>query len=164
MKVRVGEGSRKLRRADLRSETLPAGEWRSSSSPVLLKRHRVACHEDVMRGARVKATRKDNERAVLRDTTRRIGLPQVLQPGVAQSAPEHLDFSWWVLWRGDPLIWVQRVTVHAWPQSERWPGAGLAPSRKCSSGNEFLFVLASVAEGLSAAAISARRTRFRCSP
>lgn len=113
--VRVGEGSWKLRREDLKSEPLPAGEWRSSSSPVLLKLHKIACHEDVMRGAMVKAARKNNDMAVFRDEIRKIGLPEDLQLVGQQTAPEYLDFSWWVLWSGakrpDPSgKWSRRPT------------------------------------------------------
>lgn len=115
VRVRVGEGSWKLRREDLKSEPLPAGEWRSSSSPVLLKLHKIACHEDVMRGAMVKAARRNNDMAVFREEIRKIGLPEDLQLVGQQTAPEYLDFSWWVLWSGakrpDPSgKWSRRPT------------------------------------------------------
>lgn len=115
VKVRVGEGSWKLRREDLKSEPLPAGEWRSSSSPVLLKLHKIACHEDVMRGAMVKAAKRNNDMAVFRDEIRKIGLPEDLQLVGQQTAPEYLDFSWSVLWSGakrpDPSgKWSRRPT------------------------------------------------------
>ena len=121
VKVRVGEGSWKLRREDLKSEPLPAGEWRTSSSPVLQKLHKIACHEDVLRGAMVKAAKRNNDTsdpnnmAVFRDEIRKIGLPQDLLLVGQQSAPEYLDFSWWVLWSGarrpDPSgKWSRRST------------------------------------------------------
>lgn len=115
VRVRVGEGSWKLRREDLKSEPLPAGEWRSSSSPVLLKLHKIACHEDVMRGAMVKAAKRNNDMAVFREEIRKIGLPEDLQLVGQQTAPEYLDFSWWVLWSGakrpDPSgKWSRRPT------------------------------------------------------
>lgn len=116
VKVRVAEGSWKLRREDLKSEALPAGEWRSSSSPVLLKLHKIACHEDVMRGAMVQAAKSNNDMSVFRKEIRKIGLPEDLQLVGAQSAPEYLDFSWWVLWSGakrpDPSgKWSRRPTA-----------------------------------------------------
>ncbi len=100
VKVRVGEGSWKLRREDLKSEPLPAGEWRTSASVVLLKLHKIACHEDVMRGAMIKAAKANNDAAVFRNEIKKIGLPEDLQLVGQQSAPEYLDFSWWVLWQG----------------------------------------------------------------
>jgi hypothetical protein len=115
VKVRVGEGSWKLRREDLKSEPLPAGDWRTSASPVLLKLQKIACHEDVMRGAIIKAAKNNNDAAVFRDEIRKIGLPGDLQLVTQDSAPEYLDFSWWVLWSGaerpDPSgKWSRRPT------------------------------------------------------
>lgn len=101
--VRVGEGSWKLRREDLKGEALPAGPWRTSASPVLLKLHKVACHDDVLRGAMVKAAKAAKgagDLAVFGDEIRRIGLPPDLQLVGQQTAPEFLDFAWWVLWSG----------------------------------------------------------------
>lgn len=113
--VRVGDGSWMLRREDLKSEPLPPGTWRTSSSPVLLKLHKVACHEDVMRGAMVKAARANNDLNVFRSEIRKIGLPEDLQLVTQQTAAEYLDFSWWVLWHGakrpDPSgKWSRRPT------------------------------------------------------
>lgn len=115
VKVRVGEGSWKLRREDLKSEPLPAGEWRTSASAVLLKLHKIACNEDVMRGAMVKAAKANNDAAVFRNEIKKIGLPEDLQLVGQQTAPEYLDFSWWVLWQGakrpDPSgKWSRRPT------------------------------------------------------
>jgi hypothetical protein len=100
VKVRAGEGGWKLRREDLKSEPLPAGEWRTSASPVLLKLNKIACHEDVMRSAMVKAAKNNNDLGIFRDEIRRIGLPEDLQLVGQQTAAEYLDFSWWVLWSG----------------------------------------------------------------
>ncbi|HEU4457794.1 MAG TPA: hypothetical protein VFR90_01565 [Methylibium sp.] len=115
VKVRVGEGSWKLRREDLKNEPLPAGAWRTSASPVLLKLHKVACNDDVLRGAMVKAAKANNDLGVFRSEITKIGLPEDLQLLGQQSAPEYLDFSWWVLWsaskRPDPSgKWSRRPT------------------------------------------------------
>lgn len=100
VRVRSGEGGWSLRRQDLRTEPLPAGEWRSAASPVLLKLHKMACNDEVLRGAMVKAARQNNDLAVFRREVRRIGLPEDLQLVGQQMATEYLDFSWWVLWAG----------------------------------------------------------------
>ena len=62
---------------------------------------------------------------------------------------------------GVRLISVQKVTVHARPQSEHWRGVRSAPLRKCLSGNEFLLVLQSAVERLFVGAISAGGACFR---
>lgn len=115
VRVRFGPGGWNLRREDLKSEALPAGDWRQSASPVLLKLHKIACHDDVLRGAMVKAARSNNDLAIFRSEIGKIGLPQDLQLVAQQSAPEYLDFSWWVLWSGakrpDPSgKWSRRPT------------------------------------------------------
>lgn len=115
VKVRVGEGSWKLRREDLKNEALPGGEWRTSASPVLLKLHKIACHEDVMRGVMVKAAKANNDMGIFRREIRKIGLPEDLQLVGQQMNVEYLDFSWWVLWSGakrpDPSgKWSRRPT------------------------------------------------------
>ncbi len=102
VKVRVGEGSWKLRREDLKGENLPVGDWRTSSSPVLLKLHKIACNEDVMRTAFVKAAKHNENVDVFRDEIEKIGLPRDLQlMGHEQRMPsDYLEFSWSVLWSG----------------------------------------------------------------
>jgi hypothetical protein len=82
---------------------------------VLLKLHKIACNEDVMRGAMVKAAKANNDMAVFRNEIKKIGLPEDLQLVGQQTAPEYLDFSWWVLWQGakrpDPSgKWSRRPT------------------------------------------------------
>ena len=98
--VRVGEGSWKFRREDLKSENLPAGDWRSSSLPVLLKLHKIACNEDVMRTAMVKAGKHNNDLDIFKTEIVKIGLPKdlrLVKPGIAS---EYMDFAWSVLWSG----------------------------------------------------------------
>lgn len=114
VKVRVGEGSWKLRREDLKNEDLPAGDWRTSSSPVLLKLHKIACNEDVMRSAVIKAA-KANNMEIFKDEMGKIGLPKDLQLVGQQISSEYMDFAWVVLWNGtkrpDPSgKWSRRPT------------------------------------------------------
>lgn len=116
VRVRVGEGSWRLRREDLKNEALPIGEWRTSASPVLLKLHKIACHEDVLRGAMVKAAKAGNDMGIFRSEIRRIGLPDDLQLVGQQMNVEFLDLSWAVLWSGakrpDPTgKWSSRPTA-----------------------------------------------------
>jgi hypothetical protein len=102
VRLRVGEGSWLLRREDLKTAPVPAGEWRSAASPVLLKLHKIACHEDVMRSALVKAAKQNQDLGVFAREIEKIGLPGDLQLVSQQLASEYLDFAWWVLWRGAP--------------------------------------------------------------
>lgn len=116
VRVRLGEQSWKLRREDLQREPLSAGEWRSSASPLLHKLHKVACHEDVLRSAVVKAADKGKDAALFfgREAAK-LGLPADLQLVPHQTAPAYLDFTWQVLWvdapRPDPSgKWASRPT------------------------------------------------------
>ena len=113
--VRIGEGSWKFRREDLKSEDLPAGEWRASSSPVLLKLHKVACNEDVMRTAIIKAAKRNNDMDIFKNEIATIGLPKDLQLVGQGTSSDHMDFAWAVLWSGakrpDPTgKWSRRPT------------------------------------------------------
>lgn len=115
VKVRVGEGSWKLRREDIKSEDLPAGDWRTSSSPVLLKLHKIACNEDVMRSAMIKAAKDNNNMEIFRNEVVKIGLPRDLQLVGQQVSAEYMQLAWAVLWNGakrpDPTGgWSRRPT------------------------------------------------------
>lgn len=100
VKVRVGEGSWKLRREDLKSENLPAGDWRTSSSPVLLKLHKMACNDDVLRSALIKTVKAKDKGEIFRSEIQKIGLPSDLQLVPSGHGAEQLDFAWSVLWSG----------------------------------------------------------------
>lgn len=113
--VRIGEGSWKLRRQDIKSEDLPAGDCRTSSSPVLLKLHKIACNEDVMRNAMIKAAKENNNIDIFRNEIVKIGLPKDLQLVGQQVSVEYMQFAWAVLWNGakrpDPTGgWSRRPT------------------------------------------------------
>lgn len=115
VRVRVGEGSWKLRREDLKNESLPAGEWRTSTSTVLLKLHKIACNDDVIRSAMVKAAKDKSDLTAFGREIAKLGLPADLRLLGQQTAPEYLDFAWWVLWSGakrpDPTgKWSRRPT------------------------------------------------------
>lgn len=115
VKVRIGEFSWKLRREDLKDEKLPAGDWRTSPSPVLLKLQKIACNEDVMRSAIIKTAKAKDDGVIFRKEIAKIGLPSDLQLVKAQSPPDQLEFVWWVLWSGakrpDPSgKWSRRPT------------------------------------------------------
>ena len=115
VKVRIGEGSWKLRREDIKSEDLPAGDWRTSSSPVLLKLHKIACNEDVMRSAMIKASKANNNMEIFKNEIEKVGLPRDLQLVGQQVSVEYMQFAWAVLWneakRPDPTGgWSRRPT------------------------------------------------------
>src|SRR5690606_27547661 len=57
VRVRVGDNSWMLRREDLKSASIPAGDWRTSDSPVLRKLHKIACYEDELRSAIIKTAK-----------------------------------------------------------------------------------------------------------
>ena len=113
--VRVGEGSWKLRREDLKGEDLPAGAWHASSSPVLLTLHKFACNEDVMRTALIKAAKHNKDMDIFKNEIAPIGLPKDLQWMGPGNASDHMEFAWAVLWSGvkrpDPTgKWSRRPT------------------------------------------------------
>ena len=115
VKVRIGEFSWKLRREDLKDEKLPAGDWRTSSSPVLLKLQKIACNDDVLRSAIIKTAKAKDNGEIFRSEIPKIGLPSDLQLVGAQNAADQLDFAWSVLWSGatrpDPSgKWSRRPT------------------------------------------------------
>lgn len=115
VKVRIGEYSWKLRREDLKNEDLPAGDWRTSSSPVLLKLQKIACNDDVLRSAIIKTAKAKDNGEIFRSEIPKIGLPSDLQLVGGQNASDYLDFAWSVLWSGakrpDPSgKWSRRPT------------------------------------------------------
>jgi hypothetical protein len=99
--VRVGENSWMLRREDLKSGVIPAGEWRTSESPVLLKLHKIACYEDELRSAIIKTAKAKSDLNVFKKEINKIGLPGDLQLVKQNLSSEFLDFSWSVLWVGE---------------------------------------------------------------
>ncbi len=115
VRARLGEQSWMLRREDLKSAPLSAGPWREAASPVLLKLHKLACHEDLLRSALVNAARQAKDPAALDRELAKVGLPVGMQPLASGTAPDFLNFSWGVLWfdapRPDPSgRWSSRPT------------------------------------------------------
>jgi hypothetical protein len=115
VKVRIGEFSWKLRREDLKDEKLPAGDWRTSSSLVLLKLQKIACNDDVLRSAIIKTAKAKDNGEIFRSEIPKIGLPSDLQLVGSGNAADQLDFAWSVLWSGakrpDPSgKWSRRPT------------------------------------------------------
>jgi hypothetical protein len=124
VKVRVGDGGWKLRREDLQREDVPVGAWRTANSPVLLKLHKIACNEDVMRAALVKASKHNNDMSIFRAEIKKIGLPEDLQLVSQELAVGYMDFSWYVLWhdvkRPDPTgKWSRRSTKAELEEAEK---------------------------------------------
>jgi hypothetical protein len=124
VKVRVGDGGWKLRREDLQREDVPVGAWRTANSPVLLKLHKIACNEDVMRAALVKASKHNNDMSIFRAEIKKIGLPEDLQLVSRELAVGSMDFSWYVLWhdvkRPDPTgKWSRRSTKAELEEAEK---------------------------------------------
>lgn len=101
VRVRVGENSWMLRREDLKSGVIPAGDWRTSDSPVLLKLHKIACYEDELRSAIIKTAKAKSDLNVFKKEINKIGLPGDLQLVKQNLSSEFLDFAWSVLWVGE---------------------------------------------------------------
>ncbi len=99
--VRVGENSWMLRREDLKSGVIPAGDWSTSDSPVLLKLHKIACYEDELRSAIIKTAKAKSDLNVFKKEINKIGLPGDLQLVRQNLSSEFLDFAWSVLWVGE---------------------------------------------------------------
>lgn len=97
---RIGPGSYKLRRSDLKSEPIPASEWKTSSAPMLSKAGAIACNDiemDQALHAAIKGNDFDFDGFGKRIS--KLGLPSDLALIGQTLAPEFLDFAWHQFWR-----------------------------------------------------------------
>jgi len=99
VKFRIGPGSYKLRRSDLKTEPLPVSEWKTSDAPMLFKAGTIACNDIEFDHALHDAIKgKDFDFDGFGKRISKLGLPSDL-PLIGQTlAPEFLDFAWDQLW------------------------------------------------------------------
>lgn len=101
VKVRLGEGSTILRRIDLQTEAVPAGQWQMAESDVMLKAHKLACNGAEIERA-IQASIRGNafDAISFNKEVSGFGLTDGVTVLVNGTAPELLDLTWTQLWTG----------------------------------------------------------------
>lgn len=96
---RIGPGSYKLRRSDLKTEAVAASDWKTASAPMLSKAGTIACNDiefDKALHAAIKGDSFDFDGFGKR--IGKLGLPEDM-PLIGQTLPsEFLDFAWENFW------------------------------------------------------------------
>ncbi|HCZ14837.1 hypothetical protein [Rhodanobacter lindaniclasticus] len=96
---RIGPGSYKLRRSDLKTEAVAASDWKTSSAPMLSKAGTIACNDiefDKALHAAIKGGTFDFEGFGKR--IGKLGLPEDMLLIGATLPSEFLDFAWDSFW------------------------------------------------------------------
>jgi len=120
VKFRIGSGSYKLRRSDLKSEPLPVSEWKTSNAPMLSKAGAIACNDiEIDQALHTAIKGKDFDFDGFGNRISKLGLPSDMMLIGQTLPPEFLDFAWHQLWwekffageRPDPSgKWKKRVS------------------------------------------------------
>lgn len=96
---RIGPGSYKLRRSDLKTEPVAVSDWKTSNAPMLSKAGTIACNDiafDKALHAAIKGNTFDFDGFGKR--IGKLGLPEDM-PLIGQTLPsEFLDFAWENFW------------------------------------------------------------------
>jgi hypothetical protein len=102
VRVRVGPGSSILRRADLKTEDIPAGNWETRSDLPMLTAHKLACNDiEIERAIRsVSDTANNVDKAALRPKMAEFGIVNGYALTDMSIWTEYLDFAWETLWKG----------------------------------------------------------------
>lgn len=97
---RIGPGSYKVRRADLKSEPLPESDWKKATSPMLSKAAAIACNEGNFKNIVIDLAKKKpfDHDTFGKEISTRFNLPNDMQLIGAVLSSEFLDFSWTLLW------------------------------------------------------------------
>ncbi len=96
---RMGEGSYKLRRADLQSEPVPASDWKQSNAALLSKAATIACnHLEFDQALHASMHEKEFDFEGFYKRIRTLGLSSEIVLTGQTLAPEFLDFAWNQLW------------------------------------------------------------------
>ncbi len=104
VKFRIGLGSYKLRRSDLKSEPLAVSDWKTSDASMLSKAGTIACNHieiDQALHAAIKGNSFDFDGFGQR--INKLGLPADLAIIGQATPPEFLDFAWSQFWRDTVL-------------------------------------------------------------
>lgn len=96
---RIGPGSYKLRRSDLKSEPVPESDWKTSSAPMLSKAGIIACNDiEIDKALHAANKGKDFDFDSLGKRFAKLGLPADM-PVIGEVLPsEVLDFAWSNFW------------------------------------------------------------------
>jgi hypothetical protein len=99
-KFRIGPGSYKVRRADLKSEPLPESDWKKSKAPMLSKAAAIACNEGNFKNIVIELSKKTpfNHEKFGKEINTRFNLPADMQLIGAVLSTDFLDFAWTLLW------------------------------------------------------------------
>ncbi|MDD4884411.1 hypothetical protein [Sulfuricurvum sp.] len=99
VKFRIGPGSYKLRRSDLKSEPLNVSDWKTSNAPMLSKAGAIACNSiefDQALHAAIKGNDFDFDGFGNRIS--KLGLPSDMMLIGQTLPPDFLDFAWRQFW------------------------------------------------------------------
>ncbi len=102
VRVRVGPGSSILRRADLKTEDLPVGDWETRSDLPMLTAHKLACNDlEIEKAIRsVSDTASNVDKAALRPKMAEFGIINGYALTDLSIWTEYLDFTWNTIWKG----------------------------------------------------------------
>ena len=101
VRFRIGEGSYLVKRIDLKSEPMPASDWKTSDAPMLMKAGRIACNAQPFEQAIRKSMRKPPaafDEAGFGKAIAKLDLPPDLMLIGFNQSNDFLDFAWTSLW------------------------------------------------------------------
>lgn len=100
VKFRIGAGSYKLRRADLKSEPLPESDWKNSNAPMLSKAAAIACNDLEFNKTVRRAASKNsfNSDQFGKEIYSKFNLPADMMLIGQVLSNEFLDYTWTILW------------------------------------------------------------------
>lgn len=100
VRMRIGEGSVKLRR-DLQNEDIPPGSWATTSDPAMLKARKLACHEADINKAMFESYRNQRfDMAAFNAKLKPLGFTDSVMVLAETTGPEQIELTWSRLWRG----------------------------------------------------------------
>ena len=100
VRMRIGEGSVKLRR-DLQNEDIPPGSWATTSDPAMLKARKLACHEADIKTAMFESYRNQRfDMAAFNAKLKPLGFTDSVMVLAETTGPEQIELTWSRLWRG----------------------------------------------------------------
>lgn len=120
VKFRIGSGSYKLRRSDLKSEQIPMSEWKTSNASMLSKAGAIACNSiEIDQALHSSIKGKEFDFDGFGQKISALGLPSDMMLLGYALPTDFLDFSWQSLWwekyfagdRPDPSgKWKKRIS------------------------------------------------------
>lgn len=101
---RIGPGSYKLRRSDLKSEPVPVSDWKTSNATLLSRAGAIACNHIAIDQALHQSIKgNDFDFDGFGQKIAQLGLPADLALIGQTLPPEFLDFAWTQFWRDKVL-------------------------------------------------------------